>query len=163
VLSVNQWPAVLLLLAGAAAPAAAQGPMVTLEEAIARALRTQPSVVQARGGVGVSHAARRQAVGSWLPSITGTSAFAKTGDTRFNIFTATQSRVPFTNQYTAGLTTQLEVFDGFRRVSQGKAASALVSSADAVLVNQQFQVILQTKQAFFNALAAGELAEVTRA
>ncbi|HEX6615179.1 MAG TPA: hypothetical protein VF046_02655, partial [Gemmatimonadales bacterium] len=69
---------VLLLVslsALAGVPLSAQERVVTLEEAIRLAEKTQPGVVQARAGVRTASAQRRNAWGAFLPSVTvGTSA-----------------------------------------------------------------------------------------
>jgi outer membrane protein TolC len=53
------------------------------------------------------------------------------------------------------------IFDGLRRNANSKARSADLTSAEANYVAQEFSIALQTKQAFFNALAAYELVRVS--
>jgi outer membrane protein TolC len=53
------------------------------------------------------------------------------------------------------------VFDGFRRNATSKARGADLISAEASYVAQEFQIALQTKQAFFNTLATYELVRVS--
>jgi outer membrane protein len=48
-----------------------------------------------------------------------------------------------------------------RSVAENRSANADQASAQASLVNQEFQIALQTKQAFFNALASDELVRVS--
>ena len=132
---------------------------VTLDEAVERALEANPSVVQARGQVDIAGATRREAFGSWLPTINGSSGWSRNSSNRFD--QATQRTVTAAStSYSAGFNASLELFDGFRRVAENRAAAADLTSADATLTNQQFQVTLQTKQAFFTALAADELVRV---
>ena len=156
--------AVTALLAGAVVPGLlrAQTRTVTLEEAIALALRTQPAIIQARGDLDVAHASQREAIGSFLPTLSTNSSMSQNSSTRFNTATQQIVSVPAAISYSAGLSAQLEIFDGFRRLAQTRAAGATTASADASLTNQRFQVILQTKQAFFNALAAAELVRVSQ-
>jgi outer membrane protein len=148
-----------LAVAGLLLPAAlaAQVPAaVTLNEAIELALRVQPAVVQARG----ARAASRQVTGSWMPQLNANSSWARSQVSA----TYNQEGIPFTppaNNYRAGWSASINIFDGFQRVAEGRAASADFESADAGLTNQQFQVTLQVKQTFFNALAADELLRVS--
>lgn len=156
--------AVTALLAGAVVPGLlrAQTRTVTLEEAIALAVRTQPAIIQARGDLDVAHAGQREAIGSFLPTLTMNSNMSQNSSTRFNTATQTFQSNPPSVSYSAGLNASLVVFDGFSRFAEARAAGATTASADASLTNQQFQVILQTKQAFFNALAAAELVRVSQ-
>lgn len=156
----------VLLVAGAA-PAAAQDttgvPTVTLDQAVTLALQVQPAVVTARGDLVAASAARREAVGNWLPSLSGNGSFTRSfSANRVNNVTGEVATVPASNFYNAGLSANLLVFDGFQRPAQNRAAGANVDNADAQLVNQRFQVVLLTKQAFFNSIAAQELVGVAQ-
>jgi outer membrane protein TolC len=132
-------------------PLRAQTPTVTLEDAIERA----------RGQVANAEAGRRQAFGNWLPSINGSTGYSTNSTERFD--ERTQTFVSGASQsYSAGLSASIQLFDGFSRLAENRSANADLASADAALVNQEFQVILQTKQAFFNALAANELVLVAQ-
>jgi outer membrane protein TolC len=55
----------------------------------------------------------------------------------------------------------MTLFDGFSRLADHRVANAGVADADAAFVNTQFQAILQVKQAYFDALAAGELVRIS--
>jgi outer membrane protein len=138
----------------------AQAPTVTLDEAVELALRVQPAVVQARGAVTNARWASKEVTGSWLPQLsTNTSWTRSQVNTTYNA-----DGIAFTppaNSYRFGYSASLTVFDGFQRLAQGRAASADFDNADASLTNQEFQVTLQVKQAFFNALAAQELLRVS--
>ncbi len=143
-------------------PLAAQERTVTLDEAITLALRSQPAIIQARGDLDVAYAGKRQAVGGYLPTLSANSSVSQNSSNRWNAaIQEFQSRPPSVS-YSTGLSASLVIFDGFSRVADVKAAGATVSSADATLTNQRFQVILQTKQAFFNALASAELVKVNQ-
>ena len=144
----------------AAQAANAQAPTVTLNEAIELALRVQPAVVQARGAVTNAQWASKEVTGSWLPQLSTNSSW-----TRSQVSTTINpdgiSYTPPANRYGFGWSASLTVFDGFQRFAQGRAASADYDNADASLTNQEFQVTLQVKQAFFNALAGQELVRVS--
>jgi outer membrane protein TolC len=140
--------------------AQAQTHSVTLDDAIELALLVNPSVVRARGQVSTAGASKRQAIGSFLPTISGSGSASRNSSSRFDDRTQT-TITGAANSYSTGLSASLQLFDGFRRFAENRSASADLASADAGLVNQEFQVILQTKQAFFNALAANDLVRVS--
>ncbi|HXV86613.1 MAG TPA: TolC family protein, partial [Gemmatimonadales bacterium] len=154
--------AACLATMAAAAPLPAQTRTVTLEDAIALALQTQPAIIQARGDLSVAHAGRREAVGSYLPSLSASSSLSQNSPDRWNPQTQQYITGQKSVSYSTGLNASLVIFDGLSRLAEARAAGANVASADATLTNQRFQVILQTKQAFFGALAAGELVRVTQ-
>lgn len=154
---------IMIALTAWTVPAAAQQvPTVTLDEAIELALQVQPTVIQARGNMRVAQAARREAMGSWLPTLSGNSSFSRNSSNRFNQATQTFLSAPASNSYSAGLTASLQLFDGFRRSAASRSAGADAVSADADLVAARFDVVLQTKQAFFNAVAGEELVHVAQ-
>jgi outer membrane protein len=138
-----------------------QVPTVTLNEAIELALRVQPAVVQARGAVTSAQDSKREVLGSWLPTINSSGSWSLASNSRYNSATGTFVSADRQDSYSAGLSASLTIFDGFQRAANGRSASATLASADANLTNQQFQVALQVKQAFFNALAAAELMRVS--
>ncbi len=151
--------AAALLAASLPHDLAAQGRSLTLGEAVALAQRAHPSIVQAQGQLTNAGAGKREAVGNWLPTFSVNSAWSTNSSQRFD--PNTQRTVSgASTSYSAGFSASLELFDGFRRAAQNRSASADASSADAALVNQRFQVTLETKEAFFSALAADELVRV---
>ncbi len=154
---------VLGLVAAVAAPGAlsAQVPTITLDDAIELALRVQPAVVQARGAVTTAQNGKREALGAWLPSISSSGSYGVASNSRYNSATGTFVSAARKDSYSAGLSASLTLFDGFQRNANSRSASATLESADAKLTNQQFQVVLQVKQSFFNALAASELVRVS--
>ena len=147
-------------LVGFATPLAAQTVTVTLDEAIDRALTVNPAIIQAQGQVHTAAAAKREVIGSWLPSLNTNSSWSRNSSSRFDDRTQT-TITGSSSSMSAGISSSLTLFDGFRRFAEGRSASADIESADAALVNQEFQITLQTKQAFFNALAADELVRLS--
>ena len=139
-------------------------PTVTLDDAIQMALRVNPAYVRARGDMNVASAERRQAWGSWLPTLSGSGAsnsnYSSTTRVDGNTGLPVESGRT-TTTYSAGFSSSLEIFSGFRRSAEMKSTSAGIASADASLVSREFQVILETKQAYYNALAADELVRVS--
>src|SRR5438552_7327637 len=145
-----------VLAASLARPAAAQH-QITLQDAIQRAFTVQPAMVQARGDQSNAGMQRLAAVGAFIPTITvNSSAFRQNTGSIVNGLPAQAGSY----QYSSGLTLSLDLFDGLRRIQRYRNAAATISAADAGYTNQQYQVTLQTKQAFYNALANEELVRV---
>jgi len=140
------------------APAAAQQVEVTLNEAVQRALQVQPLMVQQRGAQRSAGADRRSAYAAFLPTLT-TSASASR-NSQWTIRDTT--RLPPVYNYTGGLNARLELFDGFRRLATLRATSASLTAAEAGVVSARFQVTLDTKSAFYDALTAEDLVRVAQ-
>lgn len=144
-----------------------QIPVVTLDEAIERANRVQPTVVQARAGIDVADAQRRVTKGAWLPSLTasGTGGY---------LYAEGQGRVdPITGQFfpgasetasvNGGLAVNWDLFTGFRRAADKSAALAQQDAAGAGLLNAEWQQRYSTTNQFFTALAARRIRDVRTA
>jgi len=132
---------------------------VTLTEAIQRALQVQPAMVAARGEQRNAGAQRRAAYGAFLPTLTLTSSASRqTAASIVNGFPVT----PGDFTYNSGLSANLDLFAGFRRLARRANAQATVNAAEASVVDQRFQVTLLTRQAFYNALATEELVRVAQ-
>ena len=161
--------ALLLVLASALAcsPLLAQERVVTLEEAVRLAERTQPRVVQARAGVNTAAAQRRNAWGAFLPSVTaGSSAseFFSEGADRIDPITGLLNSGNSSNRsVTTSLSASVDLFTGFRRGAQLRAAKAGEEEAGATLVDTRFQQALATTNQFFDALSAAQLVGVREA
>src|SRR5439155_17131327 len=134
---------------------------VSLTEAVRRALDVQPEMIQARGAVRTAGASGLTAWGAFLPTVTTNASASRSNQDRFD--PASTQRLPPGYSYSGGLTASLDLFDGFRRLADGRAASAGEDAAGAGLVNQRYQTTLATQQAFFTALANEELARVGEA
>ena len=144
-----------------AAPAVAQQVTeVTLEQAVQRALQVQPAMVQARGDQSNAGAAMRASIGSYLPTVSTSASSQRNGGTRFNSTTGQIVTAPASTSFNGGVSANLELFDGFRRLADARSSHATQNAAAAGASNQLFQVTLQTKQAFYNALATSELVRV---
>ena len=164
---MNRVPLIVLLLVLAPAALMAQDRALTLAEAIRLAERAQPGVVQAEGQVRTAAAQRRSAWGNFLPSVTASSSAS-------DFFSEGASRVdPVTGQLTSGnstnrsvntsLSASVDLFTGFRRGAELKAAKAIQAEADASLVDARFQQALTTTNQFFDALSAAQLLGVREA
>src|SRR2546426_6946634 len=103
---------------------AAQQPpqQVTLADAVRRALEVQPAVVQARGDVRNASAGERAAWGAFLPTVTSSSSAARSNVGRID--QTTGRAVPPEYTYTVGLNASLDLFNGFHREANQRAAAA---------------------------------------
>jgi outer membrane protein len=134
---------------------------ISLDEAVGLALQNQPAMVEARGARRNASAADRSAWGAFLPNVT-TSASASRGNVR-RVDPITGREIPPEYSYTLGVSANLELFDGFRRFANKKAASASLDAAEAGLTLARYEVTLATKQAFYDAAARDELVRVAQA
>ena len=153
------------LAAGSPCSAAgAQQRTVTLAEALDLAAKNAPRVVQAAGNAGAAGWGVRAAWGEYLPRLTGNSTYGTS-------FSAGPSRPdPITGQVLSGNVSSsslslgagasLEVFTGFRRGADLRAAHAGVRNADATLAFEKSQSALTTTNQFLLALQGNDLVRV---
>lgn len=155
-----RWAAAALLASLLPAGLAAQDPArtVTLEEAIERALETDPAAVAAASGISSARADVLQARGAWLPTLSLNSTYANSSNERFDQSTG---RLVSEN-YTAQVASGLELFDGGRRIAERRSAGARVRATTATFREQRFRTALAVTETFYGAAAAGELVEAAR-
>lgn len=154
-----------------AAPLGAQAPMtlpddnaraITLADAIAQAQRNAPGIVNARGLERNAGAARRSAIGAYIPSLNLTASSARTQGVQF----FQGQLVPLTGNpwnYNNGLATNLVLFDGGQRWQDLNRARASTDVAEASYTQAKFDAALQAKQQYYAALAARESEAAARA
>ncbi len=144
------------------APRAGSGQLtVTLEEALQRALERSPAMAQQEQAVESASSAQRQALGTFLPSLSLSSGGSLRSTQRFD--QATDRIVEgSSDSYSAGLSSSITVFDGGRMFANLAGAQADYRAAEARQGNQRNQVTLQTKSLFFAALRQGDLTDVAR-
>jgi len=145
----------------ARAPAQPAQLQVSLAEAVRRALDVQPAMVQARGEARNAGANKRSAWGAFLPTVSTSASASRSNQDRFDPNSTT--RLPPGYAYSGGLNASLQLFDGFQRFANLRATSATEDAASAGLINQRYQTTFATQQAFFTALADGELVRVAEA
>ena len=143
-------------------PVSAVIPTVTLPDAISLALRAHPAIVQAQATLTSAHSQKRVALASWLPTANIGSSVSKGPSSRFNSVTGQVVSVPTPYSGSLNFNASWTLFDGGARLFQGRSAGAAEASAEAGLVTQKFSVTLQTKQAFYTAVAAADLERVAR-
>ncbi|HTR19694.1 MAG TPA: TolC family protein [Gemmatimonadales bacterium] len=134
---------------------------ITLQEALDLSLKVQPGMVTAIGNQRNAAASSRSAIGSFLPSLSTNWSAIRGNNSRID--PTTGRPVPAGYSYTFGLTASLDLFTGLRRAFNLKATSATKDAADAGLISQRFQTMLQTAQAFYAVLADQELVRVAQA
>ena len=146
------------------APAAsAQRPTVTLAEALRLAEQVQPTMVQAQGQVRTAGADVRSAKGAYLPSFTlsgsGTESYSGAG-ARVDPTTNQIIGSNWTSSASGTISASWDLFTGFRRRANVRAANASAQAADAGLVDTRYQLRLTTTDQFFSALASAQLVDV---
>ncbi len=154
----------VLVLALAARPLAAQAPVITLEDAIRRALGITPAIVTAAGTVANAESQVRTAsLGAYLPNLTASTTGTRNYSTSPRLDQSTGQLTTTTTSVNLGLSANVDLFTGFRRGADSRAAKATLGAAEANLTNAQFQARLTVTQQFFAALAAQELVRVREA
>lgn len=137
-------------------------PSVTLDEAVALALRASPDIVRGIGATRVAHALERSAAGAYLPTLGfETNAIRATTPSPVSQPGALGGAADRTAA--AGLTSSLDLFTAGRRGAERKRASAESEASDADLIARRFGVALDAQHAVFTVLRNGELVRVTRA
>jgi outer membrane protein len=139
---------------------------VTLAEALRLAAQHDPNVVQAQGNLRSAGSNVRATKSQFLPSLSfgsnGGSSFSE-GPERFD---------PITNQLVSGNTrsqslnvgvsSSIDLFTGFRRGGDIKAANAREDEADASVNESLATSALETSNDFYSALASTELVEARK-
>lgn len=153
-----------------AAPALAQAPSpsdslrpISLQEAVSLAQRNNPSAVTARGQTRAAQSSVRSAYGAFIPSLSANVNQSQQSGQRFDNIRneVVQSNQPW--NYSAGLSSSLELFDGGRRFADLRANRADVDAAEANEITQRYSIALQVKREYANILAARESEAAARA
>lgn len=164
----NAWRfGALALLLPAALAAQAERPGVRLEEAIQMAERVQPSMVQARTSINNAMARQRVTKGAFLPSL----SFSTNGNTSFSEGSSRVDQASGqvisgdtrTTSFGGSISTGIDLFTGFRRGADRKAADAQYQAAEASLTNVTYQQKLTTTNQFYDVVAAEQLLGVRQA
>jgi outer membrane protein TolC len=153
-----------LLCCSTAGGLVAQQRAVTLADAIRRSEQVQPDVVRAAGDVRTAGARRRSALGAFLPTVSASSSasdFFSEGESRVDPVTGLVISGNRSNRsLSTSLSASVDLFTGFRRGAEMRAARANENAADASLVDARFQQALTTTNQFLDALAARQLVRV---
>jgi outer membrane protein len=163
-----QQPTPPLSPAPGAAPAAAlqqaapSARRVTLSEALRLGRQYNPTQVQAQQNLRIANMGVTQAWGAYLPTVTGSGTATRNSPQRVNQFGAAQVS-SITDNSSFGISANLNLFTGFQRGANQRAANATRDLNQAAVLQQDYATDLSTKQAFFNALATQELVGVAQA
>jgi outer membrane protein TolC len=141
-------------------PAAQNLPRVTLQEALRLSAQASPSMVQARQNVRTAQWGQRTALGAYLPSFSSSASGSRSPAQRYNSATGQYVTNPSPYSESFGLSARLNLFTGFQRGANARAASATMDLREAAQLQQEYATALSTKQAFFTALATAELVTV---
>ena len=136
--------------------------VMSLDEAIERALAVSPTMAQATAGVRSAEAGRRSAYGAYLPNINANSGASRSSSNRFNPQTNT-TVTGSSNSYNAGLNAGVDIWNGGRRGAEIDNASAALEAAEATARQRRFDVVLAAKTAFYDVLRREELLRVSGA
>lgn len=158
--------AALVLAAGAGAQQVAPA-QVTLADAIQRAGGISPQIISAQGQVRSAELGVRTQLWQYIPQLTfPLSADLNLSSGRSRLDPVTQEIISGNRtipSFSVGARASVTVFDGFQRSHNMRAARAQEASADVGLVSARFQNTLSVTNAFFDALAAGEVLKVNMA
>ena len=132
---------------------------ISLEEAIRIALRRSPTLAQADQAVGNAEESQRTARGAFLPSLSMSSGASLRSIQRFDSNTD-RIVTGSSDSYNAGLSASMDVFQGGARFDEIARSRADIVAAQARRETQRFNVTLQTKIFFFQALEQQDLLEV---
>jgi outer membrane protein TolC len=133
-------------------------PILTLAEALDRAVQLNPDYVRALGSVSEADWARKAArVAFFVPSVSASLDYTKYSQAFFNIGTFQQSSTASTFR----LTGQYDLFN-LRKFTDLGRTQAELESATATEVQQRFAAALLTESAFYAVLADGEFARAAK-
>lgn len=138
-----------LALAGtiAAGPAAAE----TLQDAMALAYQTNPTIRAERARLRATREAKAQAWAGALPQISGSAAYNKVDSTQSSNFTGSPQTIKSKlDTLTAGVNAEQPIFTGFRNFNAIKQAGARVRAGGAQLIATEQQVLNDVATAYFN-------------
>jgi TolC family type I secretion outer membrane protein len=136
---------------------------VTLNDALRLARQYNPSQVQAEQNIRIANLGVMEAWGAYLPSISGTGSATRNSSQRVNASSGGAQVFPITDNSSFGLSANLNLFTGFQRGANRRAANATMDLNQAALLQQDYATDLATKQAFFNEREAEELVVVSQA
>ena len=128
---------------------------ISLADAIKQAQRNAPAVVQARGLQRNGVAARRSALGAYLPTLNFNMSTNQTKGVQY----FQGALVPLTGNpwnYNNSISTNIQIFDGMARWQELKRVDAQQVVADYTETQARFDAELSVKQQYFAALAARE-------
>lgn len=137
-------------------------PVLTLDEAVARALVRSPALAQGESAVQAVEQTLRTNLGAYLPSLSASSSTSRGSSSRFDP-NLNRNVTGNSESYSMSLSTGVDLFTGFRRGAEMERSRADLLAAESRLEDQRFQVTLQTSTQYFQALRQEDLLETARA
>lgn len=152
-------------LAAQAVPDTLAARPIPLRDAVALAEQNGLAAIQARGQVRNAQSSVRTARGALLPSLSVSLSQNNTSGNQLDPITGvvTPRRATKPWNYSTGLNSSLNLFDGGRRLNEVKRARYDVSAAEASEVNQKYNLALQVKTQYYAILAAREAESAAQA
>jgi outer membrane protein len=163
-------PFSVFVLAGvAAAEPPTAGPVLTLSQAVERALVNQPTLHEAQANVEAAQGRIEQARAPGLPQVIASAAYQRTTGNftpRPGATTTLQTPPSWSfnsyNFFNVGVTASQLIWDFGQTSGRRRAAEASRESARATEQESRLQVVLAVERAYFTALAQQELVRVAR-
>lgn len=151
----------LLLLAAASSPPAVGQELdltegaalsVTLDEAVRTGLRNSPGLRRARANVREAETQETGAMGDFLPDLSLSYGFSDASTGRLD----PTGQAITTTSFDTQLTGSIDLLDGLRRFNELDNAEMQVTAQRATFEQRRYELMLQVKRAFFDAVAARE-------
>ncbi|MEO8622613.1 MAG: TolC family protein [bacterium] len=138
---------------------------IALRDAVALAEENGLVAIQSRGQIRTAQSSVRSAKGALWPSLNISLSQTNTSGNQLDPITGvvTPRRATRPWNYSTGLTSSLNLFDGGRRLNEVKRARFDVSAAEANEVNQKYSLALQVKTQYYGILAAREAESAAQA
>jgi outer membrane protein len=163
-------PLCLFLMAGvAAAEPPAAGPILTLAQAVERALVNQPTLHQAQANIEAAQGRVEQARAPALPQVVASATYQRTTGNftpRPGATTTLQTPPSWSfnsyNFFNFGVAASQLIYDFGQTTGRRRAAEATRESVRATEQESRLQVVLAVERAYFTALAQQELVRVAR-
>lgn len=152
----------VFLALGGGGLAGQEAPVLTLDEAVARALVRSPALLQSENNVLSAEQTLRTNFGSYLPSLSASSSTSRGSSSRFDP-NLNRNVTGNSESYSMSLNTGVDLFTGFRRGAEMDRTRADILAAESRVEDQRFQVTLQTKTQYFQALRQEDLLETANA
>ena len=159
-----------LLLQTAAAAGLADGPALSLDQAVARALKNQPQIQQAQASTDAARARADQAFSGLMPQVTGVGTYSRStsnfapspGSVPSQLQSSRSANFKTSDYFNFGLTGSILVYDFGQTRGRWHAAEANVDSQEASLYATRTQIVLSVRTAYFQARAQKALLDVAQ-
>lgn len=134
----------------------ALGPRLSLATVIEQTTLHSPDIVAANGAVRTAHSAQRVAIGNFLPDVSLNGIAVRSNQ----VVPGVNGQTTADGGYGGGVNATVPLFTGGFRGAVRKEANAQARAADAGLILQQYNTILQAKVGYFEVLRGHALVRV---